>query len=173
MKIECPVCRKVLECESEWCGQKAQCPFCKNKFVITEIMLNTPAAGGGSKWRCVWPVAAAVLCLAAGLGLGRLLFGPGGVFGLGRTTATENAPVSATTGKSAVAAEKSAATTGKAAVAAAAVTDENNIQASRTNGKSSEETTTAAAAAADESRTASSSNSWITAWRRRSSATRF
>ena len=38
MKIsfECPMCHNSLEGESEWCGQKAQCPYCQNEFVIPE-----------------------------------------------------------------------------------------------------------------------------------------
>ena len=32
--FECPVCHKELEVESEWSGQKTQCPYCENEILI-------------------------------------------------------------------------------------------------------------------------------------------
>ena len=99
MKIECPVCHNALECESEWCGRKAQCPFCENCFVITETMLEPVASKSKSKWRCAWLGAAAVFCLAAGVGVGHFLFASGAEFESNRATAPKTVTADAETGK--------------------------------------------------------------------------
>lgn len=156
MEIRCPECHKVLACESQWCGQKAQCPYCGNKFVITEIMLEPAASAGKSKWRFLRSAAAAVLCVAVGTGLGHLLFAPGG-----KSCATTIKPLltdnqdvavettAPKTAESAVAeAEKiappddAAQNSGNATAAAtddAAAADENNADASQASEQNSED----------------------------------
>ena len=151
MKIECPVCHNALECESEWSGQKAQCPFCKNKFIINDIMLAPAASAGRSKWIGVLSGAAAVLCVAAGLGLGHVLFAPDAKPGSGQAAAPETATAVAEDASSAateVAMEKTVEAAPAATENAAAVTDEsiteNNAEASQESEQSSEETTVSA-----------------------------
>ena len=34
--IKCPKCSNVIEVDSEWLGQRAQCPYCQEKFIIED-----------------------------------------------------------------------------------------------------------------------------------------
>ena len=159
MKIVCPTCHRSLECESGCCGQKAQCPFCGSKFVITEIMLKPAVSAGRSKWRHVWSGAAAVLCIAAGLGLGHQLFGAGARSEPALATAqkTASAEEEAATAKAETVtananaetvtaeAEKSAPADDAnkdVADATAAATDENKTDESQSGEQNAEDTTT-------------------------------
>lgn len=148
MKIECPICHKSLECDSGWCGQKAQCPFCGNKFVISEIMLKPAAPKGRSKSSWVWAAAAAVLCVAAGVGLGHLLFGTSPILKPELNTTIEAKAESVrTTAPETGTADAEVSTAGaneksESSAAADAATDENNTDASQASEQSSEETTT-------------------------------
>ena len=155
MKIECPMCHKALECESQWCGQKAQCPYCKNKFIVTEIMLDPVASRNKAKWRYAFlGAAAAVLCIAAGLGLGRVFFGPrtptavpenaNAVAAVSSTSQTHyvHAGVSAAPAAvvdGAVDAPSAPATEAASDATAAAAKDENNTAASQVSEQSTEE----------------------------------
>ena len=52
MKIECPICHNVLEGKPEWHGKKAQCPYCRNKFFISDAApeaATLPAADPGAR----------------------------------------------------------------------------------------------------------------------------
>ena len=144
MKIECPKCHNSLECESKWCGQKAQCPYCSNKFIITEIMLEPIASKGGSKWL---RALLALLCIAAGVGLGHVLFAPGGKAGSPLKTAPETATASTEIKKSdaaEVAADAAVDAPADAKTEKSDATAENNTETSRTGEQSSEEATISA-----------------------------
>ena len=78
MKIsfECPTCHKPLEGESEWSGQKAQCPHCQQKFVIPEltseevpktIIAPQTTHKKRSKWLYVFAGMIAIVCIELGV----------------------------------------------------------------------------------------------------------
>ena len=69
------MCHNTLEGESEWCGQKAQCPYCQHDFVIPEATPEngTPTAPEqpptpkkrSHKWLYISSATLFMLCLLA------------------------------------------------------------------------------------------------------------
>ena len=69
MTIKCPKCSNTIEVESEWAGQKAECPYCQARFIIPEECKSSLAKPDNNVVRRPKMLWAGLICLYALLGM--------------------------------------------------------------------------------------------------------